>query len=176
MKKLLFLAFTLSVFHPFAFSQNITIKGKVVDAQSKEGLPSCNVFINGSTIGTNSDLDGNYQFNNLTVREFDLVFSYVGYKSVSKKIVAKDSETISIDVELVPSDNLLTEVQVKSKRDKKWEKQLKKGYVETVEDAMEGKVNDIIEGGIVPMLAIILCICLYPDNDSPAHPLGGFDG
>jgi hypothetical protein len=126
MKKLLFLAFTLSVFHPFAFSQNITIKGKVVDAQSKEGLPSCNVFINGSTIGTNSDLDGNYQFNNLTVREFDLVFSYVGYKSVSKKIVAKDSETISIDVELVPSDNLLTEVQVKSKRDKKWEKQLKK--------------------------------------------------
>lgn len=126
MKKLLFLTFILSVFHTFAFSQNIIVKGKVVDAQSKEGLPSCNVFINGSTIGTNSDLDGNYQFNNLALREFDLVFSYVGYKSVSKKIVAKDGETISMDVELVPSDNLLTEVQVKSKRDKKWEKQLKK--------------------------------------------------
>jgi hypothetical protein len=126
MKKFLFLVFILSIFHNFAFSQNITVKGKVVDAQSKEGLPSCNVFINGSTVGTNSDLDGNYHFNNLTVREFDLVFSYVGYKSVSKKIIAKDRETISMDVELVPTDNLLTEVKVKSKRDKKWEKQLKK--------------------------------------------------
>ncbi|WP_255037535.1 carboxypeptidase-like regulatory domain-containing protein [Lacihabitans soyangensis] len=126
MKKYLFTAFLFYFFQHAAFSQNITIKGKVVDAQSKEGLPSCNVFINGSTIGTNSDLDGNYQFNNLTVNEFDLVFSYVGYKSVSKKIIAKAGETITMDVELVPSDNLLTEVQVKSKRDKKWEKQLKK--------------------------------------------------
>ncbi len=126
MKKFLFTVFLFCFFQHIAFSQNITIKGKVVDAQSKEGLPSCNVFINGSTVGTNSDLDGNYQFNNLTVREFDLVFSYVGYKSLSKKIIAKDGETITMDVELAPSDNLLTEVQVKSKRDKKWEKQLKK--------------------------------------------------
>lgn len=107
-------------------AQNITIKGKVIDAQSKEGLPSCNIFVNGSSIGTNSDLDGNYQFNNLIVKEFDLVFSYVGYRSVTKKITAKDAEIISLDVELIPSDNQLTEVQVKSKRDKKWEKQLKK--------------------------------------------------
>jgi DNA ligase-1 len=34
-----------------------------------------------------------------------------------------------------------------------WEKQLKKGYVDNVEDAEEGKIDTIIEGGIVPMLA-----------------------
>jgi ATP-dependent DNA ligase len=41
------------------------------------------------------------------------------------------------------------EAQAKSR----WEKQLKKGYVKTIEDAQAGKVDDIIEGGIVPMLA-----------------------
>src|ERR1700677_1554291 len=35
----------------------------------------------------------------------------------------------------------------------KWEKQLKKGYVKTAEDAEAGTVDEIIEGGIVPMLA-----------------------
>ncbi len=34
-----------------------------------------------------------------------------------------------------------------------WEKQLKKGYVQSVEDAEDGKVDDIIQGGIAPMLA-----------------------
>ena len=35
----------------------------------------------------------------------------------------------------------------------KWQKQLKKGYVESIEAAQAGEVNDIIEGGVVPMLA-----------------------
>jgi DNA ligase 1 len=35
----------------------------------------------------------------------------------------------------------------------KWEKQKKKGYVESVEDAKAGKVDALIEGGILPMLA-----------------------
>ncbi|HLO46089.1 MAG TPA: TonB-dependent receptor [Leadbetterella sp.] len=126
MKKLLFVVVLFLSFIPEVFSQSVIVKGKVLDAQSKEGLPSCNIFVNGSTIGTNSDLDGNYQIANLASREFDLVFSYVGYKSVSKKINAKEGEVITMDVELAPSDNLLTEVQVKSKRDKKWERQLKK--------------------------------------------------
>ena len=73
----------LFLFPLLTFGQNITIKGKVKDAESKEGLPSCNIFVNGTTIGANSDLEGNFQLNNLTVKEFDLVFSYVGYKSVS---------------------------------------------------------------------------------------------
>lgn len=34
-----------------------------------------------------------------------------------------------------------------------WKKQLKKGYVKTIEEAQEGKVDVIIEGGIAPMLA-----------------------
>lgn len=41
------------------------------------------------------------------------------------------------------------EAQAKSR----WEKQLKKGYVQNIEDAQAGMVDAIIEGGIAPMLA-----------------------
>lgn len=43
--------------------------------------------------------------------------------------------------------------QAEAEAQAKWEKQKKKGYVETVDDATNDKVDDIIEGGIVPMLA-----------------------
>jgi len=35
----------------------------------------------------------------------------------------------------------------------KWTKQKKKGYVESMEDAAAGAVDDLIEGGVLPMLA-----------------------
>jgi DNA ligase-1 len=35
----------------------------------------------------------------------------------------------------------------------RWETQLKKGYVESIEDAQAGKTNSIIEGGVFPILA-----------------------
>lgn len=35
----------------------------------------------------------------------------------------------------------------------KWEKQLKKGYVQTVQSAQSGEIDELIEGGIIPMLA-----------------------
>jgi ATP-dependent DNA ligase len=41
------------------------------------------------------------------------------------------------------------EAQAKSR----WEKQLKKGYVQTIEDAQAGITDDVIEGGVFPMLA-----------------------
>ncbi len=35
----------------------------------------------------------------------------------------------------------------------RWEKQKKKGYVENIEDAKEGKIDDVIKGGVFPILA-----------------------
>jgi DNA ligase 1 len=46
-----------------------------------------------------------------------------------------------------------SEEQAILEADAKWIKSLKKGYVKTVEAALAGEVDDIVEGGIVPMLA-----------------------
>lgn len=43
--------------------------------------------------------------------------------------------------------------QAESEAQSKWEKQKKKGYVESIEDAQNDKTDDLIEGGVVPMLA-----------------------
>jgi DNA ligase-1 len=43
--------------------------------------------------------------------------------------------------------------QAQAEAEAKWKKQLKKGYVGSVIDAEDSKLDDIIEGGILPMLA-----------------------
>ena len=45
------------------------------------------------------------------------------------------------------------EQQARAEAEAKWEKQKKKGYVEYKEAAMAGELDELIEGGIVPMLA-----------------------
>ena len=45
------------------------------------------------------------------------------------------------------------EQQAHAEAQAKWTKQLKKGYVKSIADAQAGEVDDIIEGGILPMLA-----------------------
>ena len=45
------------------------------------------------------------------------------------------------------------EQQARAMAKAKWVKQLKKGYVKTLEDAKAGKTDEIITGGVLPMLA-----------------------
>lgn len=68
-----------------AYAQETTISGQVTDAETGEALIGANVVVQGTTNGTVTDIDGNYQ---LTVSSPDntLVFSYVGYDPVEIQI------------------------------------------------------------------------------------------
>jgi len=59
----------------------------------------------------------------------------------------KEGKNIGKSNETTPSEQ--AELEAKSA----WEKKLKKGYVKSRKDAEAGKVDDIIEGGVSPMLA-----------------------
>ncbi len=105
-------------------AQTGLIKGKMVDAQTREALPFGNVFINNTTIGTATDGDGNFTLKNIQYGQSELVFSYVGYKQSVRRVVV---EREMVDLGLVyvnPLEQQLEEVQVKGERDKAWEKTL----------------------------------------------------
>lgn len=64
-----------------AFAQT-TVSGKVVD-DSGIGLPGVNVIEKGTNNGSTTDFDGNYS---ITVADqASLVFSYVGFTTITKK-------------------------------------------------------------------------------------------
>ncbi len=98
------------------------VKGTVTDAKTNEALPFANVYFNNSTKGAQTDEKGNYIINNIATGSGQLVVSYLGYTSFHQNLVIENNKPLTIDVQLTPLTNLLNDVEVKSKRDKVWER------------------------------------------------------
>lgn len=71
------------------------VKGKVVDAQTKELIPGANVIVKGSTVGTTTDLDGAF-----TIKVPDnnavLSISYIGYNTEEVPVGAQEDILITL--------------------------------------------------------------------------------
>ncbi len=70
---------------PFFLQAQFTIRGKIFEAESKEALPFVSVLIKGTTIGAQSDFDGNFVLKTHQLGD-SLVAIYVGYKRISRPI------------------------------------------------------------------------------------------
>ena len=69
------------------------------------------------------------------------------------KTVRETREVIKAGKNTGRANATTSEQQALAEAQSRWEKSLKKGYVETQEDADKGKVHSVIQGGIFPMLA-----------------------
>lgn len=109
MKKITLLFFLLNV--SFLFAQK-EITGIVKD-NTGASLPGVNIIEKGTNNGVSTDIDGTYK---ISVKEgATLVFSYIGYKSVSK-----EATEAKIDVELsAEGEQVLQEVQIVGSRNTK---------------------------------------------------------
>lgn len=111
----------------FSFSaQSQTITGIVLEKGSGLPLPFANVFINNTTIGAATDVDGKFIITGTIPDQFELVASFVGYSTVSLTINRKGKQSITQNFELELLEDNLTEIELKAKRDKSWERNLKK--------------------------------------------------
>ncbi len=84
MKKLLFILFFSSI---HIFSQNFSVKGKVIDSQSGSGLSFANIRVEGTTLGTAANANGEFELK-LNEGNYKLIASFIGYFS----------DTISVNV------------------------------------------------------------------------------
>ncbi len=80
------------LFGNFAMAQQTVLTGKVTDSSSGESLPGVSIVVKGTTNGTVTDLDGNF---NLKVKMGDIVqLSFVGYKT--QEIVAQGQKSLAV--------------------------------------------------------------------------------
>lgn len=61
----------------FSYTQNIQITGTVTDGNTGEPVAYASIRLKGTTVGTATDLNGNYTINATT--NGTLVFSFIGY-------------------------------------------------------------------------------------------------
>ena len=91
-------------------AENVKIEGKVIDQEEKP-VEFATIRIQGTSIGTNSDLSGNYS---LTVAQRDtleVVYSCIGFKNVTRKLIDPKG-TITLNVKMPTESTELAEVEV----------------------------------------------------------------
>ncbi|MDB5240854.1 MAG: collagen-binding protein, partial [Spirosoma sp.] len=117
-----------------AFAQ-VRVTGKVLDAQGM-ALPGVSIVVKGTTTGTVTASQGDYQLN-LPRGNETLVFSYIGY--VSQEVAVNNRS--NIDLTLASDDKMLSEVIVVGYGEQK--KETVTGSVATV------KGNELIKSPAV---------------------------
>ena len=76
------------------------ITGEVVDTDTGDKLPGANVFIESTTIGAVTDLDGRFLIARAPVGTLNLVVSYVGYRSTTITVEVVDGEELEVSIGL----------------------------------------------------------------------------
>lgn len=61
-----------------------TIKGQVIDSETKTPLPGVTVLIANQSMGAKADIDGNFTIKNIPVGDYVLRFNCIGYEPLSK--------------------------------------------------------------------------------------------
>ena len=95
-----------------ATAQNtFQVKGKLKGLPENEDLIGATVQVKGTTIGTTTDIDGNYTLE-LEAGEHYLLYSYVGYQTLTERVTGKAGDQIIKNVSLSPDLEVLKDVIV----------------------------------------------------------------
>ncbi|WP_128547400.1 TonB-dependent receptor [Larkinella soli] len=100
-----------------ALAQTGTLRGSVKDAKTKEVLIGATVRIDGTQLGTTTDVEGAFSLSNVPVGNHKVVVTYVSYKAKEIPGVRVESgNSTVIDTELDEEGTSLQEVVVRASR------------------------------------------------------------
>ena len=72
-----------------AFAQNAILRGNVIDKNSGDPIPFANVYLEGTTKGTTSDIDGFFNLSEIDAGAYKLTATFLGYDTVSVDVTLK---------------------------------------------------------------------------------------
>ncbi len=106
----------ISFFFPFClFGENVNISGKLRDEENKP-VEFATIRVAGTSIGTNSDVEGKYSLSLSYNDTIEIVFSCIGFKTISHKLI-KPKGNLTLNVKLYPDNVALQDLEVVGFRD-----------------------------------------------------------
>ena len=122
MIKQVFLVLVLTTISIVVFAQKGSVTGNVKDGKTGETLIGASVYVNGTTIGTVTDFDGNYLLQNVPVGNLSIKCSFISYETATKKnITITEGNSTSVDFIMGESTVALADVKVVAKANRESE-------------------------------------------------------
>lgn len=116
MKQLVILSLSLALSQALSgqISRTATINGFVYDAANGEALIGANVFLEGTQIGSSTNVYGYYVVPKIPVGSYTLVVHFIGYRSYKENILLTVGDQKTVTVNLKPQDIEMQTVVVTS--------------------------------------------------------------
>lgn len=111
--KVILLSILMCVLTCFGFTQNVSVKGKIVD-DNNDILIGVSIFVQKKSLGAITNKDGNYELK-LPKGNHILSISYLGYESIFKQINITDNLVQTINFRLKESSIQLKDFIIKGK-------------------------------------------------------------
>jgi hypothetical protein len=97
-------------------AQTSAINGKVVDSKTGEEIIGANLILDGSNIGTTTDIDGTFELQNVSPGKLKLVCTYIGYDADTTEVEARPGEVLNLTIQLAENVSVLDVVVVSAVR------------------------------------------------------------
>ncbi len=94
-----------------------TIRGSVLDDDTGEPIAFATVYIEHTSLGTNTDVDGFFNFSGLDAGSYSLVIQYLGYDSLQVSVDLAEGEIKNLSLVMKQSGIDLGVVDVSAKRE-----------------------------------------------------------
>ena len=138
---IIFLFFSL-----LSFSQDMEIKGTVLEAATNSPLPGVNVIVKNTTTGVTTDFDGNFVITNRKIGDV-LVFSFIGFTDKEVTITGGDSLTIQLQEDAQSLDEVVV-VGYGTQRKKEITGAVSVVSSETIENLKPVRVEQALQGQV----------------------------
>ena len=111
-----FLLISFLFFVVSSFSQTGTIRGFVSDKNTGESIMFCNVTIDGTSHGSQTDLNGMYTLSKIPAGEHKIAVTFIGYKKLTQDISLNKGQILTLKFELESSTVNIGEVEISAER------------------------------------------------------------
>ena len=113
MRKWIILSMLILGYQASLWAQQASVKGRVVEALNNEPMPFVNVIVTGTSVGTITDAEGNFELKGLKPGFVRVQASFIGYHSaLSSEIEVSNAKIAFIEIRMEKRDTEIEEVTV----------------------------------------------------------------
>ncbi len=155
-------------------SETATVSGFVYDASNGEALIGANVFLEGTQIGSSTNVSGYYVIPKIPVGSYTLVIHYIGYEPVKRDIFLSVGDEKTINVNLKTASIELEKVVVTGETIPEAEKLFEKPLSKLQLKARQIKaIPQVAEADLLRSLQTLPGILPVSDFSSALYVRGG---
>ena len=96
-------------------AQNVKVYGVITNALNNEPISFANVVVDGTSLGTTSDIDGRYELMELQPGVYNFKCSFIGFNTIiQSEVQLTTNKSLRLDFKMEENAQVIDEVQVKA--------------------------------------------------------------